>query len=145
MTPRAGASRADQWAACSLRRRFAGEAWPGPYEFEGRFGLTCPAHGRTLARLSSVKSSMKKSPKHWQLQEAKNKLSQVLKDAVSGGPQYITVHGKNTAVILSTQDYETLKGRRSKLASSLAVPILDDELATELFERNKDTGRGVTF
>ena len=88
---------------------------------------------------------MNESPKHWQLQEAKNKLSQVLKDAASGGPQYITVHGKNTAVILSTQDYERLKRSRSKLSSALAVPILDEAEATELFERNKDAGRRVDF
>jgi prevent-host-death family protein len=40
----------------------------------------------------------------WQLQEAKNKLSQLVKEAGQGFPQYITVHGKSTAVVLSIKD-----------------------------------------
>ena len=48
-------------------------------------------------------------PNEWQLQEAKNKLSQLVKEAKKGHPQYITVHGRNTAVVISAQEYERLK------------------------------------
>jgi prevent-host-death family protein len=44
----------------------------------------------------------------WQIQEAKNKLSEVLKDAVTEGPQIITRHGEQVAVVLSYEDYARL-------------------------------------
>lgn len=88
---------------------------------------------------------MSNNSHYWQLQEAKNKLSRVLKDADSGGPQYITVHGRNTAVILSTRDYERLKRHSTSLETALAVPILDDEEVADLFERSSDTGRTLDF
>jgi len=85
---------------------------------------------------------MNKLPNQWQLQEAKNKLSQLVKNADKGVPQYITVHGKNTAVILSTKEYEKLKRPASKLSSVLLMPVLEEE-EDELFERNEDTGRDI--
>ena len=48
----------------------------------------------------------------WQLQEAKAKLSDLVKATVKDGPQEITVRGKITVVVLSQADYERLKGRR---------------------------------
>ncbi|MCB1827226.1 MAG: type II toxin-antitoxin system Phd/YefM family antitoxin [Coxiellaceae bacterium] len=46
--------------------------------------------------------------KRWQLQEAKARFSEVVKNAVKEGPQKITVHGKTTAVVLSIKEYDTL-------------------------------------
>ncbi|MGI9301968.1 MAG: type II toxin-antitoxin system Phd/YefM family antitoxin [Gammaproteobacteria bacterium] len=83
---------------------------------------------------------MNKRPNQWQLQEAKNKLSQLIKNADKGTPQYITVHGRNTAVILSTRAYEKLKRPISKLSSTLLMPILEEE---DLFVRSRDTGKDV--
>ncbi|NMW18327.1 MAG: type II toxin-antitoxin system Phd/YefM family antitoxin [Chlorobiaceae bacterium] len=37
----------------------------------------------------------------WQLQEAKNHLSEVVRNAISDGPQNITLHGKPAAVVVS--------------------------------------------
>jgi len=45
----------------------------------------------------------------WQLQEAKARLSEVIKKAGKEGPQKITVHGKPTAVVISRREYERLK------------------------------------
>lgn len=45
---------------------------------------------------------------HWQLQQAKAQLSEVLRRARIEGPQAITVHGKNDAVVLTWSYYETL-------------------------------------
>ena len=81
---------------------------------------------------------MNTGPDEWQLQEAKNKLSQLVKEAKKGKPQYITVHGKNAAVLISAQEYERLKQPRSKLSSALLPPLIDDD--DRLFERDKDTG-----
>jgi antitoxin Phd len=47
-------------------------------------------------------------PQVWQLQEAKNKFSQVVNDALHHGPQVITKHGVETAVLLSYADYQQI-------------------------------------
>ena len=44
----------------------------------------------------------------WQLQEAKARLSEVVKTAVKEGPQEITVRGETAAVLLSGRDYARL-------------------------------------
>jgi len=45
----------------------------------------------------------------WQLQEAKARLSEVIKRAAKEGPQKITVYGEPTAVVISNEEYERLK------------------------------------
>ena len=52
---------------------------------------------------------------NWQLQGAKNKLSRVVEEAKSSGPQVITVRGKETAVVLSIEDYRDLTRREDSL------------------------------
>ncbi|NJN45340.1 MAG: type II toxin-antitoxin system Phd/YefM family antitoxin [Candidatus Competibacteraceae bacterium] len=86
---------------------------------------------------------MNNFPNEWQLQEAKNKLSQLVKAAKKGIPQLITVHGKSTAVVISAQEYERLKRPTSTLSSALLTPILDDD--DRVFERNSDTGREINL
>lgn len=44
----------------------------------------------------------------WQVQDAKNRLSQVLRDAAQHGPQVITSHGREAAYVLSPEDYHAL-------------------------------------
>lgn len=77
----------------------------------------------------------------WQLQEAKNKLSQLVKEASKGVPQIITVHGKSAAVVISARDYQKLKQPKTKLSTELCVPILDKD--DKLFDRVPDTGRDI--
>jgi antitoxin Phd len=48
----------------------------------------------------------------WQLQEAKARLSEVIKQASKEGPQIITMHGEPTAVVISKDEYERLKRPR---------------------------------
>lgn len=45
----------------------------------------------------------------WQLQEAKNKFSNLVERARHEGPQVVTKHGKEAVVILSAEDYKKLK------------------------------------
>ena len=47
----------------------------------------------------------------WQLQDAKARLSEVVKKAAQEGPQHITLHGEPAAVVLSAADYRRLKKR----------------------------------
>lgn len=44
----------------------------------------------------------------WQLQEAKARLSEVIKEAVVHGPQEITLRGEPAVVILSIEEYNKL-------------------------------------
>ena len=78
----------------------------------------------------------------WQLQDAKNKLSQLIKQASSGEPQVVTVHGKPTAVVVSAEEYARLtRTRRGKLSSALLRPdIAADDLD---LTRSRDTGRNI--
>ncbi|MDP1929768.1 MAG: type II toxin-antitoxin system Phd/YefM family antitoxin [Thiobacillus sp.] len=78
----------------------------------------------------------------WQLQEAKNNLSQLIKDATSGDAQVVTVHGKPTAVVVSAEAYAKLtRPRRGKLSAALLQPDLAGEDLD--FTRTPDTGRNV--
>jgi prevent-host-death family protein len=52
----------------------------------------------------------------WQLQDAKNKFSEVISRALKQGPQLITKHGKKTAVVLSYSEYEKLRKSQGKLS-----------------------------
>jgi prevent-host-death family protein len=44
----------------------------------------------------------------WQLQEAKNRFSELVERAVTSGAQVITKHGRPVAVLISTDEYEKL-------------------------------------
>jgi antitoxin Phd len=57
--------------------------------------------------------------RRWQLQEAKAKLSEVVKTAQSDGPQEISVHGAPAVVVISIADYEQLRRQRPSLVKFL--------------------------
>lgn len=44
----------------------------------------------------------------WQIQEAKNKLSEVVDTSLTNGPQIISRRGRNTAVLISYDEYQKL-------------------------------------
>ena len=52
----------------------------------------------------------------WQLQEAKNKLSKVVDEAIHQGPQIITRHGVEVAIVLSLDEYRRLAASQEKLS-----------------------------
>ena len=80
----------------------------------------------------------------WQLQDAKNNLSQLIQEAVKGKTQVITVHGKPAAVVISVEEYACLtRFRRGKLSTALLRP---DIAAEELyFARDRDSGQDVAL
>lgn len=83
---------------------------------------------------------MARSPK-WQLQDAKNRLSEVVDAAVESGPQIITRRGEETAVVLSFRDWSKLSRRGDRLIDVLRrAPKVPGGLAVD---RSKDTGRDV--
>ncbi len=50
--------------------------------------------------------------RRWQLQEAKARLSEVIKQASKEGPQTITMRGEPAAVVISKDEYERLRRPR---------------------------------
>jgi prevent-host-death family protein len=77
----------------------------------------------------------------WQLQEAKNKFSKVIHDARTSGPQSITVRGKETAVVLSAEDYRKLTKKQGSLIGFFQEsPWAEVELD---ITRSEDTGRDI--
>ncbi len=72
----------------------------------------------------------------WQMQEAKARLSEVVKRAEVDGPQDITLHGRSVAVVLSRATFERLSGQRASVVDFMqASPLfgLDESL---VFERD---------
>jgi len=68
------------------------------------------------------------SPRRWQLQDAKARLSELVRKAADG-PQEITLHGRPAAVVLSIGDYTRLKAKRPSLVEFLrASPLAGTEL-----------------
>jgi antitoxin Phd len=65
----------------------------------------------------------------WQLQEAKNKFSRVVENAVNDGPQIITKHGVEVAIVLSYAEYQKMIASRGKLSAFFRdSPLADVEL-----------------
>lgn len=51
----------------------------------------------------------------WQLQDAKARLSELVRNLETEGPQEITVHGKPVAVLLSSKEFSRLSRRDESL------------------------------
>jgi|SRR5579872_6224151 len=79
--------------------------------------------------------------KYWQVQEAKARFSQVIKEAESSGYQTITKNGETVAYIVSKEEFEFyLKPEKSLLEVFDDCPYPDVDLD---IERNKDTIREI--
>jgi len=77
----------------------------------------------------------------WQLQDAKNRFSEVVDEAIRSGPQVITRHGEETAVVISFDEWRRLSHRRGRLIDVLRrAPKIPGGLDVR---RASDTGRNV--
>lgn len=63
----------------------------------------------------------------WQLQDAKNKLSEVVEEALHHGPQLITKRGVEAVIVLSYADYRKLTLRQKKLSDFFRESPLQPE------------------
>jgi antitoxin Phd len=75
----------------------------------------------------------------WQLQDAKNRLSELVRKARDEGPQVITLHGRDAVVVMSANEFGKISRPRGSLVdffrkSPLAGANLD-------LDRSTDTGR----
>jgi len=79
--------------------------------------------------------------KHWQLQEAKAKLSQLIHLTTTVGPQGISVRGKEEVVVISRKTYDRMVGKKPDFVTFLKNSPLHG-LPFE-FERDKSLPRGI--
>ena len=88
------------------------------------------------------------TPDHWQIQDAKQRFSEMIRAVTSEGPQVITRHGEDVAVVVDIDEYRKLTRPVVDLAIILlGGPKLDDDTA-DVFaeveaERKADLGRMV--
>jgi prevent-host-death family protein len=80
----------------------------------------------------------------WQMQDAKARLSEVIKLAEHDGPQEITLHGRPVAVLLSRSEFEKLSGRNQSFVEFMQRSPLHglDEID---FEREQTMTRDVSL
>jgi prevent-host-death family protein len=84
--------------------------------------------------------------REWQLQDAKNRFSELVRRAREDGPQAVTVHGRAAAVVLSAEAYAALTVRRTSLADYLlSGPPWPDDLVEVINDRTRDTGRDLAL
>ena len=72
----------------------------------------------------------------WQLQEAKQRFSEVVRRALDEGPQVVTRHGEEAVIVVSAREYRCLAGGapdfRDFLLGGPDLSALDLERAGEL-------------
>jgi prevent-host-death family protein len=70
---------------------------------------------------------------HWQIQEAKQRFSEVIRSAHIDGPQFVTKHGEEVAVVIDIAEYRRLRGETLDFKEFvLAEPYFDDDFVEEL-------------
>jgi prevent-host-death family protein len=64
----------------------------------------------------------------WQVQEAKQRFSELLRVAHFDGPQFVTRHGREVAVVIDIADYRHLRGDDADFKDYLLSGPRFDEL-----------------
>ena len=81
----------------------------------------------------------------WKLQDAKNRFSAVVREAVAGYPQHVTRRGKPAVVVLSAEEYERLSRIDAANAPTFAEMLLAIPRDDRGFERLDPELRPVGF
>ncbi len=78
----------------------------------------------------------------WQLQEAKQKFSELVRRTLDEGPQVVTRHGEEVVVVVPAEEYRRLSGQKPDfkefLMSAPDLSVLD-------LERPREMPRDVEF
>ena len=76
----------------------------------------------------------------WQVQDAKQRFSELIRKAHSDGPQVVTRHGEEIAVVIDIADYRRLKGEIAEFKDYLrSGPVFDDLDLGRTAERPRST------
>lgn len=81
----------------------------------------------------------------WQLQQAKNRFSEVVDRAIREGPQTVTRHGRDAVVIVSANEFRRASEVAERQRQSLAEFLMHSPLRGSKLRirRSRDTGRLV--
>lgn len=67
---------------------------------------------------------------HWQLQEAKQRFSELIRSVEADGPQFVTRHGQEVAVVVSIAEYRHLRDAGQDFKEFLqSAPAVDLEIS----------------
>jgi len=85
---------------------------------------------------------------HWQIQDAKQRFSEMIRAVAHDGPQIITRHGQEVAVVVDIAEYRRLVRPTVDLTGLLlGGPVLSDDaievIAEVESERKADVGRPI--
>jgi prevent-host-death family protein len=82
----------------------------------------------------------------WKLEDAKNRFSEVVRRAASEGPQFVTKHGREAAVVMGVEEYRRLTQPVDLVdflsESPLAVALEAGEL---VLDRPRELGRDLVL
>jgi prevent-host-death family protein len=81
----------------------------------------------------------------WALQDAKNRLSEVIRQAMGEGAQEITIRGEPAVTVIATRELQRLRGQPQNLADFLCASPLSEFGGLDLPPRDKDAGRDLTL
>ena len=81
----------------------------------------------------------------WKLQDAKNRFSAVVREAVRGQAQYVTRRGKAAVVVVATEEFDRLRSLEENAAPSLADMLLAMPRGDVEFKRLALEPREVDF
>lgn len=99
-----------------------------------------PSSTTRKARHSIKPPTAAKVAAQWKLEDAKARLSEVVRQAATAGPQLVTVRGREAAVVLSPEHYRQLLPRPKG-----SVPLMQFLRGLDLpaVEREDDRGRDL--
>src|SRR5438132_12704154 len=79
----------------------------------------------------------------WQVQDAKQRFSELVQRALDEGPQLVTRHGKATVVVLAAEEYALLAGSNSAKDFKSFLASAPDLSLLELEDIRRDLPRSV--
>lgn len=78
----------------------------------------------------------------WALQDAKNRLSELVRKALGEGAQEITIRGQPAVTVIATHELQRLRGQPQNLADFLCASPLR---GLEVPARDSDAGRDLAL
>ena len=93
-----------------------------------------------MTRQTSEEARLEKTARTWQLQEAKARLSELVRLAQESGPQTITVRGENPVVLISRRELDRMTAKRPAFWAFMRASPLKG-CATDLGRRRSRSRR----
>ena len=80
-----------------------------------------------------TKSGIPRSSNRWRLQDAKTRLSEVIRQVQQQGPQRVTVHGRDAVVVVRADEFDRIQ--RPVSGRDIVAALAASPLAEVMIER----------